>query len=292
MSDQELTETNAAEVESADVARSDVVVPDVVVPDVVVPDVAHDDRTIDVTGAVSDAADSEDFDVEDTVIGPAEARRAVEAMLMVADQPVPTATISQVLDLSVQTVLELCSEMTGDYEALGHGFQLVMVAGGWRFQSHPRQAKYVERFVLDGQVSRLSAAALETLAIVAYKQPISRAQIAQIRGVNVDGVMRTLAQRGYVAEIGTDPGPGQASLFGTTTKFLEGVGLGSVADLAPLADFVPGSEIMEALEAGLRVDTTIDTSLDTPAEVPSTGQTNPDPKPFELQPVTMHDSVG
>lgn len=238
-----------------------------------------DDSTVDSTG--DDAASA-----FHPTIGLAEARRAVEAMLMVADQPVPTATIAQLLELPTATVQELCTEMAADFEALGHGFQLVMVAGGWRFQSHPAQAQYVERFVLDGQVSRLSAAALETLAIVAYKQPISRAQIAQIRGVNVDGVMRTLTQRGYVAEIGTDPGPGQASLFGTTTKFLEGVGMGSIADLAPLADFVPGAEIMEALEAGLRVDTTIDASLDGPNDVPASTVIDP------VQSVSTHDPVG
>jgi Segregation and condensation complex subunit ScpB len=108
--------------------------------------------------------------------------------------------------------------------------------------------------VLDGQAARLSAAAMETLAIVAYKQPISRAQVAAIRGVNVDGVMRTLVQRNYVAEIAVDPGPGQATLFGTTSLFLQNLGLDSIAQLPPLGDLVPGAEVMEALEASLRVD--------------------------------------
>ena len=117
---------------------------------------------------------------------------------------------------------------------------LVKVAGGYRFQSHPDLTGYVERFVLEGQTARLSSAALETLAIVAYKQPISRAQIASIRGVNVDGVVRTLEQRGYIAEVARDPGPGQAVLFGTTDLFLERLGLASLDDLPPLAAFVPG----------------------------------------------------
>ena len=273
MSDQELTETVAASaVASAvePVAESAVDQSEPLVPSGETPtDELHVDLTV--------APGSDDDGDDEPVIGLAAARRAVEAMLMVADQPVPTATIAQLLEMPEDGVNELCVEMAADFEALGHGFQLVVVAGGWRFQSHPSQAQYVERFVLDGQVSRLSAAALETLAIVAYKQPISRAQIAQIRGVNVDGVMRTLSQRGYVAEIGTDPGPGQASLFGTTTKFLEGVGMGSIADLSPLADFVPGAEIMEALEAGLRVDTTIDTSLDGPTEQPAEQSARPAP---------------
>ena len=124
--------------------------------------------------------------------------------------------------------------------------------GGYRYQSHPDLAPYVERFVLEGQSARLSAAALETLAIVAYKQPISRAQIASIRGVDPDGVLRTLQSRGYVDQVGRDPGPGQAVLWGTTAQFLERLGLDSVADLPSVADFVPGADVVEALEAGLR----------------------------------------
>ena len=137
----------------------------------------------------------------------------------------------------------------------GHGFQLVRVAGGYRYQSHPDLAPYVERFVLEGQSARLSAAALETLAIVAYKQPISRAQIAAIRGVDPDGVLRTLqCARLHRPRSARDPGPGQAVLWGTTPLFLEQLGLDSLADLPPLADFVPGADVVEALEHGLRVD--------------------------------------
>ena len=193
----------------------------------------------------------DDAAVNDT---PSEARRAVEAILMVADQPVDPVLLSQLLELSPGAVADLCDGLAADYRADGRGFELVQVAGGYRLRSHGDMSAYVERFALEGQAGRLSGAALETLAIVAYKQPISRAQIALIRGVNVDGVIRTLAQKGYIAEIGTDPGPGQAVLFGTTPTFLEGVGLNSLADLAPLGDFVPGSEVMEALEAGLHID--------------------------------------
>ena len=129
---------------------------------------------------------------------------------------------------------------------------LVRIGGGYRFQSHPDLAPYVERFVLEGQSGRLSAAALETMAIVAYKQPVSRAQVSSIRGVNVDGVMRTLQQRGLIAEVGRDPGPGQAVLYGTTVLFLEKLGLDSLDQLPSLAEFVPGSEVMDVLEQGLR----------------------------------------
>jgi segregation and condensation protein B len=184
----------------------------------------------------------------------AEARRAIEAVLMVADQPVEPQLLAQLVELPVPRVESLCEEMAQAYESEDRGFSLVRVAGGYRYQSHPDQAPYVERFVLDGQSARLSAAALETLAIVAYKQPVSRSQIAAIRGVGVDGVMRTLQQRGYIDEVGRDPGPGQAVLFGTTSTFLERLGLDTLADLPPLADFVPGAEVVEALEHGLRIE--------------------------------------
>ncbi|MGK2958761.1 MAG: SMC-Scp complex subunit ScpB [Acidimicrobiales bacterium] len=183
-----------------------------------------------------------------------EVSRALEAVLLVADQPVEPGLLAQVLDIETREVDELCASLAARCEEEKRGFVLVKVAGGYRFQSASDLSGYVERFVLEGQSSRLSAAALETLAIVAYKQPISRAQAAAIRGVNVDGVMRTLQQRGYITEVGRDSGPGQALLFGTSTTFLEWLGLNSLADLPPLAEFVPGPEVVEALEVGLRWD--------------------------------------
>jgi segregation and condensation protein B len=184
----------------------------------------------------------------------ADSVRAIEAVLMVAVEPVAPEMLAQLLELPVSVVQLLCDELTSSYAEAGHGFQLVKVAGGYRYQSHPDLAPYVERFLLDGQRARMSAAALETLAIVAYKQPISRAQVAAIRGVDPDGVLRTLQARGYVAEVGRDPGPGQAILFGTTAAFLEKLGLHSLVDLPPIAEFVPGPEVVEALEHGLRVE--------------------------------------
>ncbi|HEX8770267.1 MAG TPA: SMC-Scp complex subunit ScpB [Acidimicrobiales bacterium] len=183
-----------------------------------------------------------------------EAQRAIEAILMVADEPVDPQLLAQLLELSPTRVDELCEELAAVYAGDDRGFVLVRVAGGFRFQSHPDLAPYVERFVLEGQSARLSAAALETLAIVAYKQPVSRAQMAAIRGVNVDAVARTLQQRGYIEEVARDPGPGQAVLYGTTRLFLERLGLDSLAGLPPLADFVPGPEVVETLERGLGVD--------------------------------------
>jgi segregation and condensation protein B len=182
-----------------------------------------------------------------------ETRRAVEAILMVADQPIEAQLLAQVTETSVDEIERLLRELAHEF-AEERGFVLVEIAGGWRVQSHPDLAPYVERFVLEGQSARLSAAALETMAIVAYKQPISRAQISAIRGVNVDGVVRTLEHRGYITEVGHDPGPGQPALFGTTSLFLERVGLATLDDLPPIADFVPSADVVEALEQGLRVD--------------------------------------
>ena len=188
--------------------------------------------------------------------------RALEAILMAATEPVEPALLAQLLDQPATIVNRLCQRLAAGYEESAHGFQLVRVAGGWRYQTHPDMVAYVERFVLDGQRARLSGAALETLAIVAYKQPISRAQIASIRGVDPDGVLRTLQSRGYVDHIARDPGPGQAALWGTTVKFLEKLGLDSLADLPPLAGFVPGADVVEALEQGLRVTPVVETPVD------------------------------
>lgn len=230
----------------------------------------------DTAGAPVDAVDAHEPD----------AVRAIEAILMVSDRPVDPNLLAQVSELPTERVEEICEQLAESYETGGHGFQLVKVAGGWRYQSHPDLAAYVERFVLEGQSARLSAAALETLAIVAYKQPISRAQVSAIRGVNVDAVIRTLEQRGYIAETGRDPGPGQAVLFGTTDLFLERLGINAVDDLPPLGDFVPGVDVMEAIEQGLRPDPADapapadppsgETAADTPVAPPDRASAAPD----------------
>ncbi|MGH9186661.1 MAG: SMC-Scp complex subunit ScpB [Acidimicrobiales bacterium] len=183
-----------------------------------------------------------------------EAVRAIEAILMIAEEPVEPQLLAQLLEVPVTGVEESCEALAAAYEEQRRGFVLVRVAGGYRFQSHPDLAPYVERFVLEGQGARLSAAALETLAIVAYKQPVSRAQVSGIRGVNVDGVMRTLHHRGYVEEVARDPGPGQAILYGTSRLFLERLGLDSVDQLPSLGQFVPDADVVEALERGLTAD--------------------------------------
>jgi segregation and condensation protein B len=192
---------------------------------------------------------------------PDETRRAIEAVLTAATEPVEPRLLAELLELPVTTIELVCDQLAAQYDDERRGFMLARVAGGYRFQTHPDLAPYVERYVLEGQHSRLSVPALETLAIVAYKQPISRGQVSAIRGVNVEATMTTLLQRGYVEEIGRDPGPGQAVLYGTTTSFLERLGLHSLHDLPPLGDFVPDASVVEALERGLRVS-------DTPVAVP------------------------
>jgi segregation and condensation protein B len=180
--------------------------------------------------------------------------RAIEAIVMVAVEPVAPDLLAQLLEQPTAVIERLCTELSAAYDEAGHGFQMVKVAGGYRYQSHAELAPYVERFLLDGQRARMSGAALETLAIVAYKQPLSRGQIASIRGVDPDGVLRTLQARGYVTEVARDAGPGQAIMYGTTPTFLEKLGLNSLSDLPPIAAFVPGADVVEALEFGLRID--------------------------------------
>jgi segregation and condensation protein B len=182
-----------------------------------------------------------------------DARRAIEAVVLVATEPVDPAVLAQLIEVPTARVEELCAQLAREYEREGRGFTLVRVAGGYRFQTHPEAAAYVERFVLDGQHARLSGPALETLAIVAYKQPISRAQLSAIRGVNVDATLRTLVARGYVEEIGHDHSPGNPALFATTSIFLERLGLDSLDQLPSLGDFVPDAAIVETLERGLRL---------------------------------------
>jgi segregation and condensation protein B len=187
-------------------------------------------------------------------------KRAIEAVILVSQDPVPTDLLAQLLEQPVALVEQWCEDLAAEYTEQRRGFELRRVAGGFRYQTHSDQTPYVERFVLHDQKARLSGAALETLAIIAYKQPISRAQVASIRGVDPDGVIRTLQARGYIDEVGRDDGPGNAILFGTTQQFLEKLGLDSIDDLPPIAEFIPDADVVEALEHGLRV---------TPADVPT-----------------------
>jgi segregation and condensation protein B len=186
-------------------------------------------------------------------------KRAIEAVILVAHDPVAPELLAQLLEQPTASIERWCDELAAEYRQQERGFELARVAGGYRYQTAADLTPYVERFLLHDQRARLSGAALETLAIIAYKQPISRAQVAAIRGVDPDGVIRTLQARGYIDEIGRDTGPGQAVLFGTTTTFLERLGLDSIDDLPPIAEFIPGADVVEALEVGLRVTPVIQT---------------------------------
>jgi segregation and condensation protein B len=165
-------------------------------------------------------------------------RASLEAILLVADEPVAENVIAQVVERPTDEVAAALRELAASYVADGRGFDLKEIAGGWRFYTRVECAGVVERFVRDGQEVRLTQAALETLAVVAYRQPVSRARVSAVRGVNCDGVMRTLVLRGLVEEAGSDPDTG-AVLFSTTGYFLERLGLASLADLPELAPFLP-----------------------------------------------------
>ncbi|KQW02099.1 MULTISPECIES: SMC-Scp complex subunit ScpB [Streptomyces] len=170
---------------------------------------------------------------------------ALEAVLMVVDEPATEEHLSKILERPKRQIAKALRELADDYTVQRRGFELRYVAGGWRFYTRAEYAPAVERFVLDGQQARLTQAALETLAVVAYRQPVSRSRVSAVRGVNCDGVMRTLLQRGLVAEAGTEPETG-AILYVTTNYFLERMGLRGLDELPELAPFLPEAEAIEA----------------------------------------------
>ncbi len=180
---------------------------------------------------------------------PSGGRGAVEAVLMVVDEPVSEVALASALGLTTDTVGVLLADLAADYDTAGRGFELRQVAGGWRFFSRSEYAGVVERFMLDGQTAKLTQAALETLAIVAYRQPVSRARVGAVRGVNVDAVMRTLLSRGLVEEAGHDGETG-AVLYRTTNYFLQRIGLASLEELPALAPFLPEVDALDELGVG------------------------------------------
>jgi len=181
-----------------------------------------------------------------------ELQRAIEAVLLVAVEPITPGLLSELVEEPVERVEEALAGLAESYQANGHGFVLARIAGGTRLQTHPDLAPYVERFANRDVSHRLSTAALETLAIVAYRQPVSRGQISSLRGVNVDGVTRLLEQRGYIEAVGRADGPGQPVIFGTTDLFLERLGLDSLSQLPPVEDFLPGPEVAGDFELDLQ----------------------------------------
>jgi segregation and condensation protein B len=205
------------------------------------------DEVIDLEPAdVGDATDGDDgADFDDAPPLPA----ALEAILMVVDEPVSEVLLAQVTERPTEEVVTALRALALDYDDAGRGFELRQVAGGWRFYTRAACAPYVERFVLDGQQARLTHAALETLAVVAYRQPVSRARVSAVRGVNVDGVMRTLVARGLVEEASHD-GESGSILYRTTSYFLERLGLRGVDELPELAPFLPELDTLDDADSG------------------------------------------
>jgi segregation and condensation protein B len=177
-----------------------------------------------------------------------ELEHSIEAILMVIDEPVTEETLAKVLDRSSEEIASALVTLVSSYEQ--NGFELRQISGGWRFYSRPEYSAVVERFVLDGQQSRLTQAALETLAVIAYRQPVSRARVSAIRGVNVEAVMKTLVTRGLVEEFGLESETG-AILYRTTTYFLERLGLNSIADLPALAPYLPDLDRLDEILGAL-----------------------------------------
>lgn len=186
------------------------------------------------------------FDVE---AFPGGARSAIEAVLMVVDEPVSEVALATALEVPVADVRAHLEALEAEYAAANRGFTLRPFGGGWRVYSRSDYAPVVEKFLLDGQQARLTQASLETLAVIAYKQPVSRSRIGAVRGVNVDGVVRTLLSRGLIEERGE--GEGGAILYGTTPYFLQRLGLDSLDDLPPLAPYLPDVDLLDEIaEAG------------------------------------------
>lgn len=205
-------------------------------------------------GELAPAPEELAFDVADL---PGGALAALEAVLMVADEPVPAVRLATVLGLPTGEVVDLlrtlAEEYRGEHGGRPRGFELRQVGEGWRIYSAPAYHQVAGRFVLDGQTARLTQAALETLAVIAYRQPVTRGQVSGVRGVNVDGVVRTLTARGLVAEAGVDPASG-AFLYRTTGYFLERMGLTNLDELPPLAPYLPEIDAFDGLDGADRMN--------------------------------------
>lgn len=201
----------------------------------------------DVVPEAAEAAEAEPeqiaFDVSDF---PGGARSAIEAVLMVVDQPVTADELASALELSVEDVRTHLTDLEREYDEQQRGFAIRSINDGWRVYSRSDFAPVVEKFLLDGQQARLTQASLETLAVIAYRQPISRSRVSAVRGVNVDGVIRTLLTRGLIHELGQDT-EGGAMLYGTTPLFLQRIGLGSLEELPPLAPYLPDADVIDEL---------------------------------------------
>jgi segregation and condensation protein B len=213
-----------------------------------------------ITDTQPDAAEGDTL-----AVAVADLRPALEAVLMVADQPLDQMSLASAVGYPVEEVTGALTDLAAEYTRDGRGFELRNVAGGWRYYTRDEYAAVVEAFVLDGQQARLTQAALETLAVVAYKQPVSRARVSAIRGVNVDGVMRTLITRGLVEEAGHD-GENGANLYRTSNYFLERIGVTSLDELPELAPYLPDMDDLEDDLAAMSGTSTPPAELVEPAD--------------------------
>ena len=186
---------------------------------------------------------------EDASIGAPNLRAAIEALLLLADEPMSVMTLAQATRQPVEDVEPVVRELSDEYTEQGRGFDLREVAGGWRFYTRESCSPLIERWVLDGQQARLTQASLETLAVIAYQQPVSRGRVSAVRGVNVDGVIKTLLTRGLIEEAGHD-GESGSILYRTTSYFLERLGASSLDELPPLAEHIPDlGDLEEVLDS-------------------------------------------
>jgi len=198
---------------------------------------------------VSDETDDEASEETAEELGAPSLRAAIEALLLLADEPMATITLAQATRRPVEEVEPVVRELAAEYTEQLRGFDLREVAGGWRFYTRMECSPLIERWVLDGQQARLTQASLETLAVIAYQQPVSRGRVSAVRGVNVDGVIKTLLTRGLIEEAGTDD-ESQAILYRTTGHFLERLGISSLAELPPLAEHLPDlGDLEEVLDS-------------------------------------------
>lgn len=205
--------------------------------------------TDDVTDDVMDDVMVEEPAPEDDSLGAPDLRSALEALLLLADEPMSVMTLAQATRRPVEAVEPVVHELSAEYTEQGRGFDLREVAGGWRFYTRAECSPLIERWVLDGQQARLTQASLETLAVIAYQQPVSRGRVSAVRGVNVDGVIKTLLTRGLIEEAGHD-GESGSILYRTTSYFLERLGASSLEELPPLAEHLPDlADLEEVLDS-------------------------------------------
>lgn len=224
-----------------------------------------EDRAVDSEASTDEAATAARFDEEPAdQLEEDEFRSALEAMLLVVDAPAPADLLAAALEDSPARVERTLREMSAELTARRSGMDLRFVGDGWRYYTRSEYAPYVERMLLDGARSKLTRAALETLAVIAYRQPVTRARVSAVRGVNVDGVIRTLLARGLISESGADPET-NGTLYVTTELFLERIGLASLTDLPPLAPLLPGVDLIDEINDSLETDPRY-TRLRKPAE--------------------------